>query len=96
MNKICETLDECKETIEVFKDADYVLGTERLNRIMRILTIFATIVLPFLVISSLYGMNVHMPGGITSGSWVPFILIMVSMILISGGMLYFFHRKHWI
>jgi magnesium transporter len=96
MNKVCETLDECKETIEVFKDADYVLGTERLNRIMRVLTVVATVVLPFLVISSLYGMNVHMPGAITIGSWVPFIIIMVAMTLVAGVMLLIFRRKHWI
>ncbi len=96
MNKICETLDECKEIIEVFKDTDWVLSTDRLNRIMRILTIIATIVLPFLAISSVYGMNVHMPGSIESGSWVPFIVIMVVMTLITGVMLYYFRLKRWI
>ncbi len=96
MNKICETLDECKEIVEVFKDTDFVLSTDRLNRIMRILTIIATVVLPFMAISSLYGMNVHMPGGITSGSWVPFILIMMVMTVITGAMLFFFRHKRWI
>jgi magnesium transporter len=96
MNKICETLDECKEIVEVFKDTDFVLSTDRLNRIMRILTVIATVLLPFLAISSLYGMNVHMPGGITSGSWVPFIVIMVVMAVIAAGMLLFFRRKRWI
>jgi magnesium transporter len=96
MNKICDTLDECKEIVEVFKDTDFVLSTDRLNRIMRILTVIATVLLPFLAISSLYGMNVHMPGGITSGSWVPFIVIMVVMAVIAGAMLYFFRRKRWV
>jgi magnesium transporter len=96
MNKICDTLDECKEIVEVFKDTDFVLSTDRLNRIMRILTVIATVVLPFLAISSLYGMNVHMPGGITTGTWVPFIAIMVVMAVIAGAMLYFFRRKRWI
>jgi LPXTG-motif cell wall-anchored protein len=41
-------------------------------------------------------MNVHMPGGITSGSWVPFIVIMVVMAVIAAGMLLFFRRKRWI
>src|SRR4030042_682544 len=57
MNKICETLDECKETIEVFKDTDFLLSTYRLNRLSRVLTVLGTILLPFLVISSIYGMN---------------------------------------
>jgi magnesium transporter len=96
MNKICETLDECKEIVEVFKDTDFVLSTDRLNRIMRILTVIATVVLPFLAISSLYGMNVHMPGSIESGSWMPFIVIMVVMAVIAGAMLYFFRHRRWV
>jgi magnesium transporter len=96
INKIWDTLDECKEIIEVYKDSDFVLSTEYINRIVRVLTIIATILLPFLVVSSLYGMNIHLPGGLTSGSHLSFILLMVFMALIAGGMLYFFHRKRWI
>ena len=96
LNKACETLDECKEIIEVFKDADFVLSAEYVNRIIRILTILATIMLPFMVVSSLYGMNIHLPGGLTTGSLLSFIVLMVLMALLAGGMLYFFHRKRWI
>jgi magnesium transporter len=96
INKIWDTLDECKEVIEVYKDSDFVLSTEYINRIVRILTILTAIMLPFLVISSLYGMNVHLLGGLTSGNHLSFILLLVAMSLIAAGMLYFFHRKHWI
>jgi len=94
--KIWDTLEECKEVIEVYKDSDYVLSTERINRIMRVLTIFSAIILPFVVISSIYGMNVHMPGGLTGGSFQTFLLLLLLMILVAGGMLFFFRRKHWI
>lgn len=96
LTKIWDTLEECKEVIEVYKDSDYVLSTERINRIMRVLTIFSAIILPFVVISSIYGMNVHLPGGLTSGSFQTFLLMLLLMILVAGGMLYFFRRKHWI
>lgn len=96
MNKICESLDELKEIIEVYKDADFVLGTERLNHIMRILTIIATIVLPFLVVSSIYGMNVHLPGGLTEGSYQTFSIIMVLVTMLSIGMLFYFRHRRWI
>jgi len=95
-NKICETLDECKEVIEVFKDADYILSTERINHVIRILTIFSAILLPFVAIASIYGMNVVLPGGIEKGNLLTFLLLLFTMLLISGGMLYFFHHKHWI
>ncbi|MGD0780788.1 MAG: magnesium transporter CorA family protein [Dehalococcoidales bacterium] len=96
MNKICDTLDECKEIIEVFKDTDYVLGTDRLNRVMRVLTIFSTILLPFITISSIFGMNVFAPGGIEQGELTTFIVLMVVMAGIAISMLIFFRRKRWI
>jgi magnesium transporter len=68
-NKMCAVLDEFKETIEVYKDTDYVLSTERLNTIMRTLTIISTIMLPLIVLSGLWSMNVPLPfGGDPGGS----------------------------
>jgi magnesium transporter len=96
MNKICETLDECKEIIEVFKDTDFVLATNRVNRVVRILNIFATITIPFIVVSSIYGMNVHLPGGLTNGNWDTFIILMLVMAVIACVMLIFFRRRRWI
>jgi magnesium transporter len=96
INRICSTLDECREIIEVFKDTDYVLGTDRLNRVMRVLTIFSTIILPFVAISSIFGMNVFAPGGIEKGSLTMFIILIVVMSAVAGGMLIFFRRRRWI
>lgn len=96
LNKIWDTLEECKEVIEVFKDSDYVLSTERINRVMRILTIFSSIVLPFILVSSIYGMNISLPGGIERGSILSFVVLLLLAALVSLGMLYFFHRRRWI
>ncbi len=96
MTKICETLDELKEVIEVFKDTDYMLATYRINRVTRLLTIFSTIVLPFLIVSSLYGMNVTLPGGVERGSIQSFLILLLVMMIIAGSMLFFFRRRRWI
>ncbi len=96
MNKICDTLDEAKEVIEVFKDTDYTLATYRINRVTRLLTIFSTIVLPFLIVSSLFGMNVALPGGIQAGSLQSFVILLVVMGVIAGAMLIFFRHRRWI
>ncbi|OGO31423.1 MAG: hypothetical protein A2Z29_04605 [Chloroflexi bacterium RBG_16_56_11] len=95
-NKICDTLDEAKEIIEVFKDTDYTLATYRINRVTRLLTIFSSIVLPFILISSLYGMNVVLPGGIDAGKPVTFIVLLLVMGVIASVMLIFFRRRRWI
>ena len=96
INKICETLDEAQEIIEVYKDTDYTLATYRINRVTRLLTIFSTIVLPFILVSSLYGMNVVLPGGIDAGSPRTFIILLVVMGVIATVMLVFFRRRRWI
>jgi magnesium transporter len=97
INRICNTLDEAKEIIEVFKDTDFILATDRINRIVRILNILATIMLPFLIVSSLYGMNVILPGGLgTSRDFASFFLLLAIMALIAAGLLYFFRRRRWI
>ncbi len=96
INKQCETLDECKEVIEVYKDSDYVLSTEHINRVMRLLTVLGSITLPFVAVASIFGMNVALPGGLDNGSLQTFLLLLAVMLLMAGVMLYVFHRKRWI
>ncbi len=96
INRICDTLDEAKEIIEVFSDTDYTLATHRINRVARILNILAAITLPFLAVSGIYGMNVVLPGGLEGGSLKTFIILIIIMLISAGGMLYIFHRRRWI
>jgi magnesium transporter len=95
-DRICNTLDECREIIEVFKDTDYTLATYRINRVTRLLTIFSTIVLPFLLVSSIYGMNIPLPGGLEPGRWDTFVVLLLIMAVIACVMLIFFRRRRWI
>jgi len=92
MNKICETLDESTEVIEVFKDSDYLLSSYRANRGIRVLAIMLAVVLPLLVVFGLYGMYVILHGG--EGSPQTFFLLLAIVLIIIGTMLYFFHRRH--
>jgi magnesium transporter len=96
LNKICQTLDECKEVVEVFKDTDYTLVTQRLNRVVRILNVFATIVLPFLAVSSIYGMNVPLPGGMGRDNLTTFFILLAVMIGLTVVMLLYFRKRHWV
>jgi magnesium transporter len=97
VNKICDTLDEAKEIIEVYKDTDFILGTDRVNRVMRVLAILSTIILPFVVVSSIYGMNVLLPGGHErSGNLITFGVLMAVMSAIAAALLLFFRHKHWV
>jgi len=96
INRIWNTLEEAKETVEIYKDTDYVLSQDRLQRIMAILTIIIAITLPFSVISSIYGMNVPLPGSGSPGHpWVGLVLILL-MSAAAVGLIFFFRRRRWI
>ena len=67
INKVLEVLESSKETIEIYKDTDFMLSTEKTNQILAILTIIFTLSIPATVIGTFYGMNVNIPGGIATG-----------------------------
>ncbi|MFC2044786.1 magnesium transporter CorA family protein [Chloroflexota bacterium] len=96
LNKICDNLDEAREVVDIFKDTDNVLSTNRLNHIVRVLTLLGSIVLPFLMVSSIYGMNIPLPGGLERGSFQTLLILLAIMFLISGSMIYSFRRWRWI
>jgi len=93
VDKIWDALDEYKEVIEGLNDTHDSLATNRTNEVIRMLTIIATILLPITVVASIYGMNIPLPFQNSSYSLLFVFFIMLTII---SGMLYFFHRQHWI
>lgn len=89
------------ETIESLRDISsglldiYLSNINlRMQEVMKVLTIIATIFIPLTFIASIYGMNFqHMP----ELQWVwgyPFVISL--MLCISAAMLIYFRRKRWI
>ncbi|TEU02940.1 MAG: magnesium transporter [Dehalococcoidia bacterium] len=93
VSKISETLDEYKEVVEGLNATSDSLFSHRTNEVMKMLTILGTIILPMLVISGLYGMNVSLP---FEGSPLAFLFIILITLGVSGGMLAYFRYKRWI
>lgn len=96
MNKVCDTLDEFEEVIEVFKDADYVLSGYRANRVTRILAILLAVGVPFLVVTAVCTMHLVLSTGKQPGSSQTFFLLLAILLVIVGVILYLFRRKHLI
>ena len=94
LEKIAGALDDYKEVVEGVKDTSDTLTTHRTNEVMRLLTIIATIMLPVAVVAGILGMNIYpvVPGG----SPIPFIIAILVIVGICGGMLAFFRRKRWV
>lgn len=93
IGKIGETLQEYKEVVEGLFDTSDSLSSHRTNDVIKMLTILGTILLPLLLVASLYGMNVSLP---FEDSSLAFTFIILISLAISGGMLAYFRLKRWI
>jgi magnesium transporter len=102
IKKVLELLESSKETIEIYKDTDFMLNSEKANQILSLLTIVFTFSIPAAVIGTFYGMNVNLPGGIETGPWTFFgiytTLIIVLIIFAASALLmyWYFHKVGWI
>ncbi len=100
-NKLGEESEEAKETVEIYKDADFTTSTEKTNEILAILTLVFTFTIPITVVAGVYGMNVPLPGGVTAQPWMfmgrytTFVIMVVTSILLAVGMYVYCRRKKW-
>lgn len=76
-------------------DAHLSFVSNRMNEVMKMLTLFATIFMPLTVLTSLYGMNVKipmMPGGDGAQFWD----VVIMMGAMSAVMIWYFKRRGWL
>lgn len=94
MQRVVDLNEVYRDLIGSSLDAYLSMQSHRLNEIMRVLTVFSTVMLPLTFITGLYGMNfdympyLHFEFG--------FELAMAVMVGIAVAMYWFFKRRHWI
>lgn len=99
---VADHLAHVEDSIETYRDVgaaamDIYLSSQsnRMNEIMKQLTMVATIFMPLTLISGIYGMN------LIRGMWPPalatwsFSGVLVLMAVIAVGMSIYFRRKNW-
>jgi len=91
--RIWDTLDNYKEVVEALEDTNESVIAHRQNDVLRVLTVFSSIVLPLSLVTGIFGMNVSFPGFDTA--WA-FWLIAATMVVTLGGLLGFFRYKRWL
>ena len=100
VSKVLEALDESKETIEIYKDTDHMLSSEKTNKILSFLTILFTLSIPVTVIGTFYGMNIIIPGSTNySFNLMDFIPLIITLSFSVGSviiMLYYFRKLGWL
>jgi len=91
--RIFDFLDTYRELISGSLEIYLTVVSNRMNEIMKTLTIIATIMLPLTFISSIYGMNFrYMP----ELEWRYGYLWSIGLMLATaGGMVYYFRNKKW-
>ena len=101
IEKAYASLDEAREMVEIYKDTDFTVSTERSNKILAILTIIFTLSIPSVMIGTFYGMNIPLPGGVETGTWTflgPYTtLITITIVSLVPAliMLWHFRRLGW-
>lgn len=92
-NQVYFRLDEISDNFENLFELNILLNDQRANEVMRILTVFSTILLPLNFIASFYGMNFeYLPW--LHYQYAPHAL-MVLMLGISIAAIWYFKRQGW-
>ena len=92
--QVMDTVETFREVLSGMMDIYLSSINNRMNAVMKVLTIIATIFMPLTFLAGVYGMNFkHMPE--LEWQW-GYPLLWVFMILIAGFMLISFRKKRWL
>lgn len=93
INQIIETLDAYRELISGLMDVYYSIVNNRMNSVMKTLTIVSAIFIPLTFIAGIYGMNFdHMPELHTKTGY---FWVLLAMLVIAVGEVIYFKRRGW-
>ncbi len=92
--QVMDTIETYRDVVSGMQDVYYSCISTRMNEVMKVLTVIATIFIPLTFITGVYGMNFrNMP----ELFWEPgYFVALGVMLLIALSMLLFFKKKKWI
>lgn len=92
--RVTDLAESYRDLISGLLDAHLSVVSNRLNEVMKVLTIFSAIMLPLTFIAGVYGMNFdNMP---ELRSRYGYFATLGVMSMVAGGMLIFFWRRGWL
>ena len=91
--RINESIDDYREILSNTLEVHLSMVSNRMNEVMKALTIVATVMLPLTVLTGIYGMNLNIPK-----SHIDFMyyIVLSFMVIIAAIMILYFRRKRWI
>jgi len=91
--RVWDMLENYKEVVEALESTNESAISHRVNEILQLLTVFSVLLLPLTLVASIFGMNVSIPGEKSDGAFWVIVVVMISLL---AGMLYYFRRRRWI
>jgi magnesium transporter len=92
--QVIDALETFRDMLSGMLDIYLSSVSNRMNEVMKVLTIIATIFIPLTLITGIYGMNFkYMPE--LDWSW-GYPMVYIAMLIVSGVMLVYFRRKRWL
>ncbi len=92
--QVIDLVDSLRDRLQGVRDNYNASLANRTNEVMKVLTLFAAVLLPMSVIAGVYGMNV--PLWPQQDHPLSFWFVLVLMFVIGGGMLWYFRRRRWL
>ena len=92
--QIMDTVEGLRETVSGMLDIYLSSASNRMNEVMKVLTIVASIFIPLTLVAGIYGMNFEKMPELKMPWAYPATLIL--MALIAAGMLAYFKKKRWL
>ena len=94
LTKVVEVVDGLRDLLNGVRDNYHSALAHRMNKVMKTLTIFATVLLPLSLMAGIYGMN--LPLWPASDDPYSFWLVICSMATIAAGLLLYFRTRRWL
>src|SRR3989338_4839600 len=92
--QVIDTMETYRDMLSGMLEIYLSSISNRLNEVMKVLTIISTIFIPLTFITSLYGMNFRFMPEL---DWrYGYFVTLGIMIIVVGFMLYYFKRKRWL
>ena len=92
--QVIDTIEAHKEVVSGLLEIYLSTMSNRMNEVMKVLTVIATIFIPLSFVAGIYGMNLK---GMPELEWDwGYPIVLSFMALVALGMLIYFRKKHWI
>ncbi|MFO7899381.1 MAG: magnesium/cobalt transporter CorA [Planctomycetota bacterium] len=92
--QVADTIESFRDLIGGLRDAYLTVISNRMNEVMKVLTIIATIFIPLTFVAGIYGMNFeHMPE--LKYPWA-YPAVWAVMLLVAIGMVIYFKTRKWL